>query len=271
MLATAQTPLNQPPAYERATYRASKFGLSIEATIELASASDRGVMPWPDDFEGEGVLPRDGRWMSLVLDRSGLGRSSRTRLLLDADDGRAIQRSRLELGSSDKVTRYGTTGILVVRRRPEPGESGRPAPTWPDVSTRFEPFPRDAQIAHGVSDPSALFYVLAAGALRRPGDSWTIPVFASDAMANVEMRAKGWEQIEVDHVDGSERAPRTVRALHVAVATTSNNRRVDDEVNVLGISGDFEVWLDPERRVPVLIRGRAPLVGQVDIRLRQVE
>jgi hypothetical protein len=40
---------------------------------------------------------------------------------------------------------------------------------------------------------------------------------------------------------------------------------------VLGISGDFEVWLDPERRVPVLIRGRAPLVGQVDIRLRQVE
>ncbi|MDP6377448.1 MAG: hypothetical protein QGI55_16685 [Pseudomonadales bacterium] len=270
----AAVAFESPPLWNKAVFRASKFGFSLDAILSIGAAGAvQRLIAWPDGYEGEAVQAADQDLIELIVRRNGLGRDTHTALVLDRGNAAAIQRVRLESGRHRhfKTTRFGTEGISVVRRKPLRGEERLAPETWGDVKEKFKPYPAGSTEVEVITDPLALFYVLASADLGGPSNGFRLLVFIDGYVMNFKVKVAGYEEVQADYYTGGERRVERVRALRVKIDMTHNGGAIDDEeIRVLGMKGDFEVFLDSDRRVPLLIRGRVPYLGRVDVRLREL-
>lgn len=261
--------------WTRSSYTASKFGLSSnsEVTLKTVSAAETtaALIASP---QGQGLLPHDDANLLLWLDNRALGRDSHLDLWLDPKDATAYQRSQFETGKKRgryKVVRFTQGGAFSRRLLPEKGEEKLPRERWSDVIEEYDRF----DLGHGaVTEPAALFYVVAAARLDAPGDRVEMRVLSSHQIYTVEITVAGRERLEVDHVvrstDGERRVQGLLETLRLVVHPRLADGKKGDDFKFLGIEGDVELHLDPQTRALVQISGKAPYAGKLRFVLTEV-
>lgn len=262
--------------WTRLSYTASKFGISSRSEVTLkhiGAAEARSALIAPP--RGEGLVPHRNDNLLLRLDNRALGRDSHLDLWLDPQDATAYQRSLIEAGKKRpryKVYRFLQNGVFSRRLFPEKGEEALPRERWSDVVEEIDRF--DPSRGGAVTEPAALFYVVAAAPLDKPGDRIELRVFSDRLVRPVEIIASGNERLEVDHVVHTAEGERRVKGPLETLRLIIHPRPVGDakikDFKFLGIEGDVELHLDPQTRAPVRISGKAPYAGKLRIVLTEL-
>ena len=254
--------------WHRLEMQASKFFMSVNTSAELQIVDQEDVSEvLTGAGQGEPV-PAAGEVARLRYQLQGLGRNSLTTLHLDADRGSALQREQEDSGRKlrHRIYRFTDVGAYHYTRYPAKGEEGLPKSQWTDNTQGFRPYP-DGAVGHVVTDPTALLYVAAAGALVDTGDEISILTFARRKVARVDLKLVGTESVKVDYQRDQQQFQGTVSALRVLVDPDPLEGGDDDDFEFLGLRRDIELLIDPDTRIPLQLKGHAPVVGLVTFRL----
>jgi hypothetical protein len=125
-----------------------------------------------------------------------------------------------------------------------------------------------------VLEPTGLIYAIAAAPLLRPGDSADFLVFQRRVLQRVEVRVAGTRPLAVDYQDLTSgtavRGPARVDALRLVITGDPGTAGSDDELELLGLRGALELYLDPATRAPLQLSGNVAIIGAVTLRVRSL-
>lgn len=239
-------------AWEALQFRASKLFVTADAGVSLE---------------------RQGKEMLLRLNSEALGRRSETRLWVDAATARAEREERLKLHREAELRSYvyAADHALKIRYLERPSAQGRePLASWTEKSRQEQPFGAPgAPLPELVTTPSALLYLLAASPLDKMGDVLEMPIFADERL--VTARAEVIEELsftgEIAEEDGGVHRPGVT--LRIRLTGRDPAGGVVD-LDLLGLEGDLEILLERDTRLLLAIRGGMPIVGKIDVKLREV-
>jgi hypothetical protein len=262
--------------WQRVQMGASRLFMSMDADLKLEVVDSGEIVPrLAKPGQGEPVLPGP-TILNMSYLTEGLGRTSDYELLLDASDGRALQRTSLVTGNRTRhrVYRFTDLGVYHHTRWPVKGEEKQRHETWSDLGEGLRPYPAGLPDIP-VTEPTGLIYLAAAAPLEAPGDRFEILTFARRYVHRVEVEMAEPERIKVNYretnADGVTKREGTVNALRILIR---GREAVDDEddqddFEMLGLTGDIELFLEPETRAPLQLSGKAKIFGQVTFRLNE--
>jgi hypothetical protein len=261
--------------WRRLEFSASKFGLTTTSwvTFELVPAAEAAEQLIAAAEGGRALAPAGDSTGLLGIGSQLFSRRTDGRLLFDPADGTALQRVQHESGKRDryKVYRFTEEGVYTVWRYPEDGEAELLPQRWSDRRDAVDAYPQP--LPDLVTEPSSLFYLVSAGDLERVGDRLEVLAFSKHQVYRVSATVEAVERIEVDYVEegpgGQRRVKGTTDALRIALA--ANSRTGDGEpLNLIGLEGDVNLYLERRHRAPVLVTGKVKVVGRVNVRLQRL-
>jgi hypothetical protein len=204
---------------------------------------------------------------------SFLGRLSQSTIWFDGRSGETWQRVVLETGKREryKASRFTRQGVFTVRVNPTDRESGQPRERWTNRRETFYPLTPPSNGA-SVIEPGVLIYEVAAGGIRKPGETQALSVFSNESVLEIQAEGIGYTILRVDYEltqGGKTRriANSNVKALEVALRAKPTSGAARAELELLGLQGDVIILLDPQSRLPLRVSGRVRYVGQVHIEL----
>ncbi len=271
--------LTGPPAvgWHRCELEAHRLFLKATASITVercplgAVAADLRTPPL-----GEGVLPT-GRMVDVIRVEASLpfGRRERITVWIDPATGAVLQNEKRRFGKGAywKVRRATDDGYYEWRTEPDlPGDHILPPPQWSDRAEHqvvFDPPPPPGTV---VTDPYALLAALPA--LER--SDRPVAVVSGRLAVPVRIHRAEPETARADVLlrwPGGARTARRlpVRPVQIRVAPPPGVERGKVRTGVFGMRGDLEILVAEGTGLPVAIRGRAPGVGRVTVRLRRAE
>jgi hypothetical protein len=183
--------------------------------------------------------------------------------------GYLLQRSRLTSGKNSRLKEYRYAAEKLVRIRREPDSTrDLPSARWPVTSRRDIPYPALEEGAVLTSMPALL---LAAGSVvETPGHAATVYVHGDLNFYRVQLSVVGEERVEVDYSLAGEqqrmKGERTAIVVGLQVDPVGTPQD-DPEFSLLGLGGQVSMLLDEQSRLPLQVRGRAPLIGETYINL----
>jgi len=260
-------------------FRAKKLTFSATTKLSLAPASADAIRSaLLEPTEGAGIEPEDDRNLILSLESSGLGRNSTVKIWMDADRAAAYQRDQLETGKTERYRAYRLTGggVSVITHKPKKGEEDRPRSQWSDRSERYDRYPEWTGRNLLVSEPTALFYLVAASPLEKPGDLFQVPMFSRGNLILVQLQVTGTEKHKAEFTErnaagGARTVKETVEALRISVdARALDPDSSESDLEILGLRGDVVFLLDPRTRAPLEVSGKVPVAGTVKVRLQEI-
>lgn len=260
--------------------RASKLTVTADSEVEIyREPTSRAVVRWLSSSRGEPVMPRGTEVVGIHLDSQVLGKSSTLDLWVEPVSGAAFQRTQLETGKKvrhhrHRSLRFTHEGVLNSTYRASDKTVDRPYKEWP-LSESFEPFPEGISRGAVVTEPSALFYFLAAGDLDQTGDAIVTYVFSKNRLMRVRLTVLGTAEIKVDYTEISGAGQKQVKGRqevrHIRLeGTPVGGGGSDRDFEFLGLRGDVEIFLERSRRIPVQISGDIRYVGRGHVRLQRV-
>ena len=260
-----------PPLWRVLNYKASKLFITASTTVTLevdAEAPAELYTPSPEVSKDHAPIPAVRINHGLILESDTLGRRSKEHVLFDAADGTAVQRHKRRLGSKgySKKHRFSKGGVAVQRSSPGEAPSNADEREWTHHQETF--FPLADESCKAVVDPAQIFYLLSASGLEKPGDSFEVCVFSKKVFGLMRAEVTAVTERKTDYqLDGrgiSGQSP------VIAIALTSSplkGQPEDKKIELIGLEGDLEVFLDAESRVPVEICGDHSKLGSVSVRL----
>lgn len=259
--------------WTRLDFAASKLGLTTTSVVERRTLPAAEVGPHLVD-PGGGVhgLEPSGTVERIVVSSSFLGRRARDVVLFSPGDMKTLQRAVVETGKRRryKVVRYAEEGIVVRRGAPATASEASLEPSrWSDATQELIRHPPGVDV---VQEPAILLYLFSALDLE-PGHSRFLTVFADGEIHRARFESDGLRQVPVTFDVVTEKGftriegPRTLRRVIVSPERVGDR---EGKLELLGLQGEIEAFVDLEHGVPVLIRGKVRIAGEVEIRLRRV-
>ncbi len=207
-----------------------------------------------------------------------MGKDLHTRLWFRGQDLAALQRTRVESTLGDeryKLYRFTREGIAIVRRKPMKGEAQQPPEQWRDIKESFAPYPPGIPDGMVVSDPAVLLYLASVAVFKEPGDEIRLLAYFDDMVQIVTMHYEGEEEVGADfkvrgpggdlHIKGRR------QALRLGLASRPlGTRQGDASLRIAGLGGKLKILVDRQLRVPLELRGRVKVLGNVSLRLNKV-
>ena len=268
--------------WSRLEFRASKLLVTASSEVEISSQpSTRARRQWLTPNQGTPVEPSGPEVIHVELGSKLLGKTSDLDLWLDPVSGAAFQRTQLETGKKvrhhrHRSLRFTDEGVLSSTYRATEETVDRPYDQWTQ-SESFETYPLNLPRQEVVGEPSGLFYLLAVAPLEGPGDQALTYVFSKGQVMRVMLAVEEWTEVGVDHLVSGPSLPDEARVKErrrVMRIRLDGQPLVDHDSGVdfefLGLKGDVEVFLDPERRYPVQISGDIKRAGRGNVRLQRV-
>lgn len=256
--------------------KANKLLVSVSADVTLhAVAKDvltRALLP----SERGQVINAAGYPAQMISFHSlAMGKELRTRLWFRAQDVAALQRIRVESTRGDeryKLYRFTQEGIFIVRRTPMRDEAQQPPEQWHDVKHSFVSYPPGIPDGMVISDPAALLYLASISDFERPGDELRLLAFFDDKLQLITMHYEGEEEVAADFRAGGPGGDSHVsgrrQALRLGLTSRPLDARWDDtSLEIAGLGGKLKILLDRKLRVPLELRGRAKVLGNVSLQL----
>jgi hypothetical protein len=252
----------------------SKLFLTADASLAWSILPGSGVAARLREPPGlEAIMP-GAAVVEMSYEGAAAGRRTRAVLLMDPVSGAALQRDQDDLSGRlrHRVYRYTTTAGWHWTRWPARGEEKLPPEQWTMASEGPRPY---GWVPDGpVLEPTGLIYAIAAAPLLRPGDSADFLVFQRRVLQRVEVRVAGTRPIAVDYQDLTSgtavRGPARIDALRLVITGDPDTAGSDDELELLGLRGALELYLDPATRAPLQLSGNVAIIGAVTLRVRSL-
>ncbi len=263
-------------------YRAQKLIFSVTTRARLTivtAASVRDALRTPPGRSA--LAPVGDSVASLVVETDlPFGRHDVTRILLDPEDGAALQADRVtsSRGGSRTVTRYLAGGVYNWRSSPTGrAEEKLPPERWSRQREWFAPYPAELPPGGVVTDGFALLPLTEAARLDRPGATLRVYVPSYHNFLALDFVPTGFERrdlrVEEQTPTGLRRhdGPRLVRVVRIAAhAVPGTGRETPHELGVLGFQGDVTLLVDARTGVPLTLIGRADYIGMLTAKLVRV-
>jgi hypothetical protein len=254
----------------------SRLFLSVDAHVRLQRrplvAVAHTLLAVPS---GHPVEP-GGEVMEVTYRTRAVNQQSEIVLLMDPWSGAALQRIQHDSQGRlrQRTYRYGAEGAFLLTRWPADGEEALPPGDWSEVEEGFRPYPA-ALAGQLVSEPTGLFYLIAASALAAPGDRAEFLVYSRRNMHRVMILVTEPRRIstDFDRLRGDQRSRQrgSLSAPRLLIRGETLDEDDDDEFELLGLRGDLELYLDPGSRAPLQLSGNVKLLGRVTLRARIIE
>ena len=267
--------------WSRLEFRVAKLLLTASAVVEIGTEpSAMARSEWLQPIRGKPVMPAGSEVVRIDLDSQLLGKTSELDLWVDPSTGAAFQRTQLEVGNKvrhhrHRSLRFADTGVLSATYRATDTTVDKTFEHWA-LTESFVTYPLNLPRWAAVSEPSALFYVLAVAQFDDPGDQITTHVFSKGQVMRVNLVMEERTRIRVDYVVSGAAAgsEQRVEGRKEALRIRLDGRPLIDgdsemDFEFLGLQGDVEVLLDPEGRFPLQINGDLQRVGRGRIRLQR--
>lgn len=187
--------------------------------------------------------------------------------------GYLLRRSRLTSGKNTRLKEYQYATDRLARIRREPDSSpGSPPARWPVSSRRAISYPA---LEEGSTLTSMHALLLLADRVMDAADrATTVYVHGDLNFYRVRLAVIGEEEVEVDYslAGGQQRIKGARTAIVVGLQVDSvGTPQGDPEFSLLGLGGRVSILLDGQSRLPLQVRGEAPLVGRTYVNLVAAE
>ena len=251
------------------------FGMNIDVQMnQISLAKSKAALLTPK--YGEGTIPQTDPTYRIDLGTKILGRKSFISLWFDPD-GTAFQRKQTDTGKKHRVKTYRIlkNGFYSVQAKPKEDEEELPPNRWTDIgegNNKFNKLPPTGTI---ISEPTALYYLVSASPLNKPGDKFEQYIFTKHGIYKLDLNALDYQNIKVKFESNQSGKNNTVynknfRTLHIRMKGVAIDPATQDDFDLLGLKGDIDLYLDPETRVLVQISGAIDIVGYTNIKLKAV-
>jgi hypothetical protein len=269
--------------WQALSFRAQKFGGTVEAEIKLSSLSLREyrdqVIPVADapiqpTAEAVILLTVDTR-----IDSPGRGEVAlNNRVWLDPRNGTPLQRVRLRTGEDEFLKKYRFTseGVYRFSRQPQGDEAQLPPERWSRVREQFYRIYPSHEACGFQSEMSALIYLVAAAGFTPESAPVGVCMFGKRQWHRLELQPDGREQLELSYREVSQGKgvdkTATVDALRIRLETEPMDTDLDKDENFsfLGFTENVVFYLDIASGTPVQITGDMPVVRKAELKLREV-
>jgi hypothetical protein len=195
-------------------------------------------------------------------------------LWFDPKDGTPyyLIRTRSGLDDYDQAFRFTREGVFRRQREPASGaEALRPVESWTKVGEHFYAYPPDAGTCHPILETSALIYLLGAAGGNDSRSSRSLCVFHKRQLHRVILQAGAAEAVDFDFLEKREGSEVRRSGRQAASRIRIESRPVGSyrgEVEDLFRDGT-RVYLSPAGSLPLAASCELPLVGRVEMRLRE--
>ena len=195
-------------------------------------------------------------------------------------DATALGRIRLRRGNADfkKVYRFTEQGVFRHQREPKDQQENSKQPEkWTDVKDTFYAYNLDQLGCPKVTERLVLIYIASAAEISKSMQPLSFCVFGRRQLFHVRLKPEGYHALEVDFIEkkqqGGIRRRGEVEALKIALETqplASDLKKVED-FSFLGFQEDIAIFIDPVSDLPIQLSGKISMVGNVAIKLHEVQ
>lgn len=257
-------------------YRAEQMIFKAKTRICAKKASPGELDDWlpaGDPKEPKVPAPSPGATLlrlDVFADLSG--RQSEERTYFEPETGRALQRTKVKLGSDPyrKSYRFGDGALEWTRSAPKSREeSERAEPVWSKIENFSAAYPGGGQ-CRVYSEPILLLYLVAAHDWDQQR-SLDFCMFAGKKWSRVEATFAGTRPFAATYLENGHQRQVTETRVVVLKASDASDAKGEDPFELLGLRGDIEIYLDPQSGLPLAIQGEMPWLGQVTVRLEKAE
>lgn len=262
-------------SWQSLKFEAREFLGSGEVTIALSRLQDAAVGPALWRAEGYAPLVPERGLLKLDVKMSLMRNYAELQLWLDPVSFYMYQRWRYTRGNDSrlKTSHFLSKGVLWTRRDPKADNPVGAPDQWPVSRQTLIPYPATLNSAQWL-DTTSLLLVASSAALKQPGDSVSVPVFTDQQAYRVTLRVEGRDSLATDYRlqsgDKEQRIKGKRQVLRIGVTQVPLQTTDEEpEFNLLGLTGDIRIYIDPERRIPVQLQGDASLIGRLDIKLKK--
>lgn len=274
--ALAQAPTTPQLAWTRAEYTANKFFVTVNVDVDLSvqpvAAASAAMLPAP----GHTALPVGEAPVVLSTIVNKVVGQHTTVNLWSRPDFQTLQRTALYTGRKYwyRLFRYTDDGVYSLKRRPADGEQKRDVAQWSERNEDFYPHVAEWK-GRVITEPEVLFHYLAVTPISTATPDFEFLTMDRGQALRVVLNVDGTRRVdhayEIVGAQGGKRNDAAVDAvrLRMHVAPLSKDAQAS-EVKFLGLTGDVELLVDPQRRLVVELSGNAEHVGEVKFILRRV-
>lgn len=260
-------------------FTATKLLLSAQAQVSARIVPAATVAPiLVTTPVGRPVAPGT-QVLELIYRASGFGRESVTTLWADPGSGAMLQQVQSDENGRlrQRTYRFTDIGAYHYTRRPaDRGEESLQPQEWTELSEGLRSFSTDGKDQPPVTAATTLLWMVSAAQLAHAGDRLDALTFSRRHLNRVTIEVTGRRGTDVNYIEQQPAAaPRQRRGKLDALVLRLQGRPLgarpenDEPFELLGLSGDLELLLDPETRVPLQLRGRIRIAGDVTVRLHR--
>lgn len=205
--------------------------------------------------------------------------NSKTKVWFIPERAAVLQRIRVRTGKEKwlKTYRWTEEGVYRLRKKPhDSNDETLPSERWKDISESFYPYDLNSLGCLFASEPSLLLYVASAASLSSGDQPLSLCIFNKKQMHHVQINAEGTEKIEVNYLEKSSlnkiKKKGTIDVLKLSIKTRPLTEREEEAepFSFLKLNGDFDIYIEKNKRIPVLIKGKTSKVGNINIKLQEV-
>jgi hypothetical protein len=238
------------PAWQTLELQQQAMWVIAKSQITLTSAPDQ-----------------PGQWL-LSANSSVARNTEEVSLYLQAENGRAISRSRLSRGKNQRFKTYEYTPGYVLRERHEPDSAAQlPASQWPLTSRTKIAYP--GELDNRVVTNARALLILAERFRKDSANTAEVAVHTDMNFYLVTMRRGEDTHIEVNYqLANKGEVTGNKTAQTVILQVTQLGEATDKaDFSLMGLSSDISLLFDAESGLLLQLRGIAPRIGQTEINL----
>ncbi|MGD8213287.1 MAG: hypothetical protein PVF32_25710 [Desulfobacterales bacterium] len=268
------------------SYRIKKFSVEVNAQVQLTSLPAAEVeaalikSPQGDPIE---VLRPESTMISVYYNVDPIFLDpvkTINHVWFNPDDATALGRIRQRRGKEDykKVYRFTQQGVFRHRREPkDQHETSKQPDKWTDVRDTFYAYDLAQLGCPNVTERTVLIYIASAAEISKSMQPLSFCVFGRRQLFHVRLKPEGLHSLKVDFIEkssqGETRRQDEVTALKLALEVqplASDLEKVED-FSFLGFHKNIAIFIDPVASIPIQISGIISTVGNVTIKLAEVQ
>jgi hypothetical protein len=270
------------------SFRIKKFSVEVNAQVQIESLPAAEVVaaliksPQGDPIE---VSRPESNRISVYYNVDPIFLSpvkTINHVWFNPKDATALGRIRQRRGKEDfkKVYRFTEQGVFRHRREPkDKHETSKQPEKWTDVKDTFYAYNLAQLGCPNVIERTVLIYIASATAadLSKNMQPLSFCVFGRRQLFHVRLKPEGFHSLKVDFIEknqqGEKRRQGEVESLQISLEVQplpSDLEKVED-FSFLGFQENIAIFTDPAAGLPIQISGIIATVGDVTIKLAEVQ
>ena len=190
----------------------------------------------------------------------------------------AMQYVRLRTGFKDakKTYRFTDKGVFKFTQQSIDKKEALQVPEkWSGIKEKFYSYVPAKIGCSNITVPIPILYFISASKISDFDKTVTICVFNKKEVIYLDIQKESVESIQLDHTEikGDQLSQRnTSIPVHVLSlkARAVNTGKAIDNFTFVGLQGNIKIYIDPETRIPVQLKGDYKGLGEVKLKLRQM-